>query len=147
MNANILTWLVLNYDINYNAIVQYDVLSYRTHIIKKLKRIAIDKCDFSKRLNTMMMSQYWSRAEYELILERKENRLYLKPWCGCSDPDAVAIDVTDQEFWIAFSQSKYVSWHNDAAKIDIYDQISFKWDEFIDYCWNTHLPYERKRKD
>ena len=94
-----------------------------------------------------MMSHFWSKSEYELIFERKGEKLYLKPWCGCSDPDEVAINVSSEEFWILFAESDFVNWHDHRAKIDIYDQLLFKWDEFVDYCWNTHLPYERKRKD
>jgi predicted dehydrogenase len=29
------------------------------------------------------------------------------------------------------------------AKIDIFDQLQWKWNEFIDYLWYTRLRYER----
>lgn len=144
---HILTWLVLNYDSNARCICTYDVLAWRDRAIKKMKKEAENKKEFSELLRRTMMSQFWSRAEYELILERRDDKLYLKPWCGCSDPDAATIDVTDDAYWSAFANSPYCSWFKDATKIDIYDQLIFKWDEFVDYCWNTHLPYERKRKD
>lgn len=147
MKQNILKWIVLNYDCNARVIREYDVLAWRTNEIKQLKKEAKNKTEFSELLRRTMMRQYWSRAEYELILERKDNNLYLKPWCGCSDPDAVAVNVTQDEFWVAFAKSSFVSWRNSRAKIDIYDQLMFKWEEIVDYCWNTHLPYERKRKD
>ena len=144
---NTLKWVVLHYNINKNRIEEYDVLSCRTKHIKSLKKRAKDKAEFSKVLDREMMSQYWSRSEYELILERVDNRLYLKPWVGCRTPDEVQVEVTGDIFWTAFSRSARVSWWGNEAKIDIYDQLIERWDEFVDYCYNTHLPYERKRND
>lgn len=144
---NILKWVVLNYNVNKNAIEEYNVLAHRTLHIKALKKKAKNRDEFSKLLDREMMSQYWSRSEYEMILERDNNRLYLKPWIGCRNAEEVKIEVTGDEFWEAFATSIHINWWGNEAKIDIYDQLNARWDEFVDYCWNTHLPYERKRKD
>ena len=88
-------WLVTNFDCNNQKIKKYNVLRYREEDIKKLKKKYPIKEEFEKELRTKCMSQYWSRAEYELIIFIDENsRVYLKPWCGCRD-DNYKIDVTD----------------------------------------------------
>ena len=140
------SWIVMNYNCNANKIEPYDVLRYRVDWMKKLKKKSKDIDEFSEKLNSEMMRQYWSRAEYELILEKCNNELWLKPWCGCRNPEEVKIDVTENTFWQEFAK-QYNNWWDNEAKIDIYDQLKFKWSEFVDYCWNTHLPYERRRKD
>lgn len=141
------SWLVMNYNCNANRIEHYDVLNYRVDWMKKLKKKSKDIGEFTEKLNNEMLWQYWSRAEYELVLEKCNDELWLKPWVGCRNPEEVKIDVSNDPFWQEFSKWDKVNWWDNEAKIDIYDQLTFKWPEFVDYCWNTHLPYERKRKD
>ena len=141
-----ISWIVMDYNSNTHKIEEYDVLKYRIDWMKKLKKTAKNKEEFSDLLEREMMWQYWSRAEYELILEKYNHELWLKPWCGCHNPEEVKIDVTDDTYWQEFANN-YDNWWDNEAKIDIYDQLKFKWSEFVDYCWNTHLPYERRRKD
>ena len=140
------SWFVMNYNCNANRIEQYDALSYSIGWMRKLKRQCKDIGEFTEKLNNEMLWRYWSRAEYELILEKCNNELWLKPWCGCHNPEEVKINVTDNNFWQEFAK-QHDNWWDNEAKIDIYDQLKFKWSEFVDYCWNTHLPYERRRKD
>ena len=140
------SWLVMHYNFNTNKIEPYDVLKYRVDWMKKLKKMSKDINEFSYLLGREMMWRYWSRAEHELILEKCNHELWLKPWCGCHNPEEVKIDVSNDEFWQEFAK-QYDNWWDNEAKIDIYDQLKFKWSEFVDYCWNTHLPYERRRKD
>ena len=142
----ILSWKVLNYNCNANKIEEYDVLSHKLEWIKKAKKKCKTKEGFSDLLEREMMWQYWSRAEYELILVNCNGELWLEPWCGCRDPEAVRVDVSNDDFWRTFALN-YENWWDNRAKIDIYDQLKFKWTKFVDYCWNTHLPYERSRRD
>jgi short subunit dehydrogenase-like uncharacterized protein len=62
------------------------------------------------------------------------------------DPEKVAIDVTtDLSFdWFGFANyhlSKQI--YGNSAKIDVWDQLAWQWEAFVDYCWHTGLPYER----
>ena len=141
-----LSWKVMQFNCNANHIEDYNVLKYRVDWIKKTKKACKDKREFAEKLEREMLWQYWSRAEYELILVKCNSELWLKPWVGSCTPEEVKLDVTEDEFWQEFSK-QYNNWWDNEAKIDIYDQLKFKWDEFVDYCWNTRLPYERKRKD
>ena len=142
-----LSWKVKNYLINSNKIWDYDVLKYREDQIKKLKKKCATKEEFAEVMRREMMWQYWSRAEYEVIIEIDDNnRIWLSPWVGCTDPESVKIDVTDDETfdWKGFA-NEHISQqiYKNEAKIDIFDQLQWKWDEFIDYCWYTRLKYER----
>ena len=142
-----LSWKVKNYNINYGSHYDYDVLRYRLDDIKKLKKKCATKEEFAEEMRHEMKYQYWSRAEYEVIIEIDENNcIWLKPWVGCRNPDEVALDVTDDTSfdWRGFAE-KHIGRqiYKNKAKIDIWDQLEYRWDEFIDYLWYTRLKYER----
>ena len=142
------SWLVTNFNCNKQKIEKYDILRYREEDIKKLKKKYPTKEEFEKELRTMCMSQYWSRAEYEVIIFIDENsRVYLKPWCGCRD-DNYKIDVTDEtDFdWKGFAEKHINPKYGSEAKIDVWDQLEYRWDEFVDYVWNYHHKWQRKKK-
>ena len=142
-----LSWKVKNYFTGTNNVWDYDVLQYREDQIKKFKKKCDTKEEFADTMESEMRWQYWSRAEYEVIIEIDDNnRIYLKPWVGCKDPEGVKIDVTDDTGfdWRGFAAEHIGRQiYKNAAKIDIFDQLQWKWDEFIDYCWYTRLRYER----
>lgn len=146
-----MSWKVKNYCINSNKIWDYDVLEYREDQIKKLKKKCATKEEFADAMRHKMMYQYWSRCEYEVIIEIDENgRVWLKPWVGCRNPDEVKINVTDNENfdWRGFANEhigKQI--YKNEAKIDIYDQLQWKWSDFIDYCWNYRHKWQRRKKD
>ena len=141
-----ISWKVLNYNCNSNKIEEYDVLKYRMTWLKKLKKTCKTREEFSELLEREMMWQYQSRAEYELVLVNCNNELWLEPWCGCRNPEEVRVEVSNDDFWRSFALN-FNNWWDDRAKIDIYDQLKFKWNDFVDLCWFTRLPYERKRKE
>lgn len=142
-----LSWLVTNYDFNADKIKYYDILKYREDFIKKLKKKCINKEEFAEKMRREMMYYYWSRAEYEVIIEIDDDgRVWLSPWCGCREPEKVRIDVTDRDDfdWKSFAEKHIGSQiYKNRAKIDIWDQLEWRWTEFIDYLWHTRLKYER----
>ena len=145
--GNQLKWLVKNFNCNKQVVEDYDVLQYREDHIKSLKKKCRTREEFSEKLNREMMSQYWSRSEYELIVELSDNNsVFLSPWCGCREPEKVKVDVTnDTSFdWCGFAE-KHINRqiYRDKAKIDIYEQLIYRWEDFVDYCWSTKLKYER----
>ena len=140
-----MTWLVANFDVNAQVIKQYDVLKYREDYIKKLKKQCTTKEEFAQKLKSEILYHYWSRAEYELIIEKAEDgRIWLLPWCGCYEPEKVKIDVTDKtDFdWKGFADKHINPKYSNDAKIDIYNQLIYRFDDFVDYCWN----YRHKRQ-
>ena len=146
---NMLTWKVKNFDMNKQAIIDYDVLKHRLDIIKKFKKLSADKAEFSERLKIEMKYYYWCRSEYELVIERDDTRVFLRPWSGCREPELARIEIQDTS---DFDWWEFACHHTDrqingkSAKIDIWSQLNWRWEEFVDYCWYTHLPYERKHE-
>ena len=143
-----LTWLVKYFDCNAQKITDYDVLRYREDDIKKLKKKCSTKEEFAEELRRELMWSYWSKCEWELIIELTENNhILLKPWVGCRDEE-YNIDVTDDTSfdWKGFAAEhigKQI--YKNKAKVDVWDQIFYRWDSFIDYCWNYHHKWQRKK--
>ena len=142
-----LSWVVKNYNCNADKIEDYDVLKHREDMIKRFKKKYTTKEEFADVVRRGLMSQYWSRCEYELIIEIDDDgHIWLKPWVGCADPEVVKIDVTDDENfdWRGFAD-KHIGRqiYKNKAKIDVWNQISYNWDEFIDYIWNYRHRYQR----
>ena len=56
--------------------------------------------------------------------------------------------MTDDEFdWLGFyeyMEKKRYSDANGGIKIDVYSQVLFKWDEFINYVWDNVKIRKRK---
>ena len=146
-----MTWFVKNFDCNKQVIEDYDVLKYREDQIKKLKKKCATKEEFAEKLRRELMSQYWARTEYELIIELTEDgRVLLKPWVGCRDDEQATIDVTDDTTfdWKGFAVEhigKQI--FKNEAKVDVFSQLDYVWDDLISYCWNYHHKYQRRKKN
>lgn len=142
------SWLVKNFNINKQTIEDYDALKYLENDIKKLKKKCIIKEEFANKLRTEMLYHFWSRAEYELVVKQTEDgHILLLPWCGCRDEAKATIDVTyDTSFdWKGFAAEhigKQI--YNHEAKIDVYNQLMWQWDNFVNYVWNYRHKYQRK---
>ena len=145
--SNKLSWLVTYHDCNADKIKYYDILKYREDFVKKLKKKCATKEEFAEKMRREMMYYFWSKSECEVIIEIDENnRIWISPWCGCREPEKVRVDVTYRtDFdWKGFAKEhigKQI--FKNKAKIDIFDQLQWRWDEFIDYLWYTRLKYER----
>lgn len=142
-----LTWLVTYYNCNANKIEYYNILKHREELIKKLKKQCDTKEEFAEKMRREMMYSFWSKCEWELVIEiDSDNRIWLNPWVGCREPENVRIDVTDREDfdWNGFAKehiNKQV--YKNKAKIDVFDQLKWRWEELVNYCWYTRLKYER----
>lgn len=129
-------WLVLIYDFNLNKIRPYNVI-YKDDIVE-IKKKSKTKEEFEYELKMEMRYHYWSRCEYELIIEKTVNkRVLLSPWVARKMSDNATIDVTENSAfdWKAFAD-KHIT-HGTEEKIDVFDQLMFRWDEFVDYCYDN----------
>lgn len=144
-----MSWLVKNFNCNSQTIEDYDVLKYREDQIKKFKKKCATKAEFAEQLRGELHWQYWSRAEYELIVEIDDDgHIWLKPWVGCGDPDKAKIDVTrDSSFdWKSFAKIHIGRQrYKNCAKVDIWDQLCFgnQFEKLVTYLWTTRFKYER----
>lgn len=154
MNVKDLKWIVYRFNVNTQKIETYNVLSghYFLEEIKKIMKKHRDKDreELSEALKREMMYYFWSRCEWELIIEiTDDNRIFLNPWVGCREPDEVKIDVTDDTSfdWRGFAE-KHIGRqiYKTKAKIDVFDQLDYRWDEFVDYVLNSGIYRPRKKK-
>ena len=147
-----LRWLVTYYNCNSDKIEQYDILKYKHDFIKKLKKKCQTKEEFSEKLRREMMWAFLSKCEWELIIKLDENnRVWLNPLVGSRHPEEARIDVTDSaDFdWRGFAKQHirtFKNYKNPVEKIDVFDQLEYCWEEFVDYCWYTRMKYERKNE-
>ena len=145
-----MSWLVTYFGCNAQVIKSYDVLRYIEDDIKKMKKKCATKEEFSEDLRREMFRRYWSKCEWELIIEiTEDNRIFLNPWVGCREPEMVQIDVTDDNSfdWRGFAE-KHIQQqiYDNKAKVDVYDQLCYVWDDFVDYCWNYRHKWQRNKQ-
>ena len=123
-----MSFIVKRFDPNRQRIEDYDVFKYKSYV-EELKRdsAASTKEEFSAKLRINLMSRFWSRSEYELIVKRTdEGRILLSPWVGCRDKEAATVDVTDDA---AFDWKGFAAQHIanqrfvNEAKEDTWDQL------------------------
>lgn len=137
-------WEVKYHNFNKDEIETINILRYAEDTIKKLKKKSKSKEEFAELLDREMSWRYWSKCEWEIIVNKDADRIYLSPWVGSRSNHT--IDVTDDGSfdWKAFADlhiSKQI--YENRAKIDVYDQLKFRWDDFVDYCWNYHHKWWR----
>ena len=144
-----LSWQVVGFDCNAQEIKYYDILKYREDEIKKMKKKYKTREEFAEALEREMRYRFWSKAEWELIVERTEDgRIWLYPWCGCHDEQQARIDVTDREDydWKDFADKYIDTRYGNEEKIDVWDQLEYVWDNFVDCVWNYHHKWQRTKK-
>ena len=124
-------WEVLYYNHNNKAIELYDVVTKRFLVELKQKYPTFDK--FEKALKIEMQYRYWSKCEWELVIYKDDEGIWIKPWIGNKDVKINVSNNTGNEFYTWLS-NKY-SIINGEIRFDIYDQLLFAWDEFVKDCW------------
>lgn len=143
------SWKALLFDFNSGKLVEHDVLKYREKLVKDLKKKCDTKEEFTDKLFRDFMWQYWSRCEYEMAIYIENERVFVEPWVGCKNPKLCRVDVIDySDFdWSKFAELMIqVKGNKDGiAKIDIYDQLKFQFDELANFCWEYPHKYQRKK--
>lgn len=132
-------WFVYNYNINKHEIEAFNIFRHGsfTQYIYRAARNCKDKADFAKAIRGELRYYFGSKSEYELIVRlTDDDRVFLLPWCGSSDPENEKVEVTD-DHWRDFAKLHIKrQQHTNEAKIDIYNQVMFRFYEFVNYCWS-----------
>lgn len=133
-------WTVKHYDYDIPAISDYDLFPYFEEFLLKLKKQKLTREEFAKEIKSELMYHYWSKCEYEIFIEKEnDGRIYLLPHCGGREKDVAFLDVTDDTSfdWKGFAEMHIkMQIYGNKAKIDIWNQIEYRFDEFIEYCWD-----------
>jgi len=93
---------------------------------------------FAERLRRELSYYFWAKCEWEVVITKKDDRVIMTPWVGRTE---IELDVTnDKDFdWLRFHGKmieKYINKDN-GVKIDVYEQVRFYWDDFVQYCWDN----------
>ena len=137
-------WYVTYQDFNSQKFKRVNILKYYEDFIKKLKKKVNSYEEFAEGLRREMAYRFWSKCEWEVVLKRENGRLYMLPWPPHEND--VGVDVTDDLFfdWNRFFDKiieNRVS--KTECKIDVYDQLRYQWDAFVEYCFLYHHKYQR----
>ena len=135
-------WNVYYHNFNVNRIEPYNLLGrsgFSKYVAECKKRCKTVK-EFADKLRSELMYHFWSKCEWEVILTKENGRIIMKPWVGCRGE--ISLDVTDMDDfdWVGFygkMAKKYIVRDN-SIKIDVYDQVMFRFSAFIDYCWSHY---------
>ena len=135
-------WNVYYFDINHKKIEKFNIFdhwNFREEVKKAVKKWT-DKDVFAAELRSILMYYFWSRFQWELIIEIKDdNRVLLTPFGYLCNTEGAIIDVTNENNfdWNGFAE-KHINEqvYKNIAKIDVYSQVDYVWNDFVEYCWN-----------
>ena len=132
-----LEWYVYRYNMNSKKIEEFNIFRHikLCEYLEKARKKYKTCEEFVEQMRKEFKFYFWSKSEYELIIEMAEDGfVYLYPWGGCKDPEECKLNVSESDDWYDFgdyhvSRQRY----GHEAKIDIYDQVMWKWTEFYEY--------------
>ena len=122
-----------------------NILKYYEDFIKQLKKKVNSYEEFSKELRSEMMYHYWAKCEWEVVLKKENGRLYMLPWPHREND--VGADITDDRLfdWNGLFEKKIGQCVcKTECKIDCYDQLAYRWNAFVEYCFLYPHKYQRK---
>lgn len=142
--CNEMEWNVYCYNINKNQIEKFNIFHHHGFVkyYSEYLKTSPNKETFAEAIRKELSYYFRCKSEYELIIKRAENnRVFLYPWIGGRDPETEKIEVTsDANFdWLSFAKehiNKQI--YKNEAKIDVYNQVIFEFDKFIDYVWKSN---------
>ena len=131
-------WQVYNRDFNSDKFYKMNIFHHCRFEKDAMKHLnnCKNKKEFSGKIASELRYYFWSKCEYEVVITKKNNRIIMTSWVGNKDTE---LDVTDdKDFdWLNFyekMEQKYTK-HRDSIKIDVYEQVNYKFQDFVDYCW------------
>ena len=122
-----------------------NILKYYEDFIKKLKKKVNSYEEFAEELRREMAYHYRSKCEWEVVLKKENDRLYMLPWPPHEND--IGVDITDDRL---FDWNGFFDWKVERCisktecKIDTYDQLRYNWPEFVRYCFLYPHKYQRQ---
>jgi len=134
-------WSAWYHNFNRNQLESFNIFNHGgfTRYAKERFVESETKEEFAEGLRRELQYYFWSKCEYELVITNVDGRIIMTPWVGRRE--SVSLDVTDDENfdWVDFYEwIAYQKYARDGSiKIDVYDQVRYRWSEFVDYCWGN----------
>ena len=140
-------WYVTYQDFNSQKFKRVNILKYYEDFIKKLKKKVNSYNEFSEELRSEMQYRFWSKSEYEVVLKRENGRLYMLPWPPHEND--IGVDITEDRL---FDWNGFFDWKVEKCisktecKCDVYDQLAYRLDAFVEYCFLYPHKYQRQEE-
>ena len=137
-----LQWYVYRYNINADKIEPFNIFCHwkLCEDLDKSRKKYKTRDKFVEQVRKELSYYFRWKSEHELILEIEDDKVLLLPWCGCRNPEDVKINVSgDEDTWKSLVWKSFAEHHinkqvyGNKAKIDIYDQVMWSWEEFCNY--------------
>lgn len=141
-------WNVYYYNINRRIIMQENILVCQKDFLKKLRKKAKDESEFVEELRLEMLYYYWGKCEWELMIRKDGERYFLTPFPPHEGDQW--LDVTEDasfpwaEFYARAAERLCID--EDGIKFDVYMQLQYRWDDFVQYCWANTKPSGSRKK-
>lgn len=126
-----LSWKVYREEPNSKQIIAYDLFE-REHwnrVVRQLKAQCDSKEEFAEKLRTKLMSQYWCRSEYEIVLTS------WPPYIETAEIDELKYEAMEHKHRWGNEPYRVIPPLIVSEKIDIFSQLELNWAQFIDYVW------------
>ena len=128
-----LSYKVFRENLNSRKIEEYDIFKggHWEEVARKLKQECIDRAEWEKCFRVKLMSMYWCRSEYEIILTS------WPPYITAEEVDRLQEELKDREkTWGSRAVKVNVNLSTE-EKIDIFRQIDMNWRVFANYVWEN----------
>ena len=128
-----LSWRVLRENPNKRTIEYYDIFKggHLQEEIEALMHSAHSKEEFAAMLKKKLMYHYWARSEHEVVITSSP------PYIETQEVGELKAEVDDYRRQYERDLVRVSPNLTVATKIDIFDQISMNWPQFVDYVWEN----------
>ena len=128
-----LSWKVFWEDFNKREIVYYDIFKngYWEEKAKELKKKHPNFGQWTTAFRIQLMSQYWSRSEYEVIITS------WPPYIETKELDRLCQEREEREKVWGSKILRINPRLTTTRKIDIFEQLDMNWEVFTNYVWNN----------
>lgn len=134
-------WYVYYHNFNKDKIEKYNVFDH--YKFNKCVNEFLDKCEtkeeFAEELEKEVKYYFLYCAQWELVIEMDNNGfVFLIPWVGSKKQEKLNV-TNDKNFdWVNFAKKCTERRpHKNKAKFDVFSQLDYVWDNFVNYCWSN----------
>lgn len=145
-------WYAVRWDCNKREFVVFNTLTRLEDFIKKLKKkLNYDfsrRAEFSEAIRRELRWRYWSKCEYEIVLNKTDGGVLLTQWPPVERDTPAAPPVFTNASLTFNWENFYLHFATDREKIkaDVFNQLEYHWDDLMDYLWNFRHKYQRHNK-
>lgn len=130
---NKMWWNVFREDINSREIEVFNIFCHGSFSedVTKLKKKKLSREEFAKELKSISMYYFWCKSEHEVVITS------WPPYIDSKELDRLNTEYEEHnQKWGRYPYRMDVRL-DVGKKIDIYQQLSLNWENFVDYVYNS----------